>query len=71
MSGEGKAGEIINLLLEKYAEHGITAIDDIGELQAAPFADFGTPVEIVEPFGGREPYMQVVREIQRQLYRES
>lgn len=65
---EGKTREIIDLLLDKYAEHGITAIDDTGDLQVSPFANVGTPLEIVELFGGRESYLQVVREIQRQLY---
>ncbi len=66
---EGEAREIIGHLLEKYAEHGITAIDDIGDLQVSPFTQYGPPVEIVEGiFGGREEYMQVVREIERQLY---
>lgn len=66
---EGEAREIIGHLLEKYAEYGITAIDDIGDLQVSPFTQYGPPVEIVEGiFGGREEYMQVVREIERQLY---
>ena len=66
---EGEAREIIDHLLEKYAQHGITAIDDIGDLQVSPFTKYGPPVEIVEGiFGGREEYMQVVREIERQLY---
>ena len=66
---EGSAREIIDLLFEKYAEHGITAIDDLGDLQVSPFTEYGTPIEIVEDiFSGRENYMQVVREIERQLY---
>ena len=66
---EGEAREIIGHLLEKYAEHGITSIDDIGDLQVSPFTQYGPPVEIVEGiFGGREAYMQVVREIECQLY---
>lgn len=52
---EGEAREIIDHLLEKYAQHGITAIDDIGDLQVSPFTQYGPPVEIVEGiFGGRE-----------------
>lgn len=65
---EGKAREIIDHLLQKYADHGITAIDDIGDLQVSPFSQYGTPVEIVDLFGGREKYMQMVREIERVLY---
>jgi type I restriction enzyme R subunit len=34
----------------------------------SPFSEYGTPVEIIELFGGREAYMQAIREIQRQLY---
>lgn len=66
---EGEAREIINHLLEKYAEHGITAIDSIGGLKFDPFAKYGGPIEIVDGiFGGREQYLQVIREIERQLY---
>ena len=61
---EGEAREIIGHLLEKYAEHGITSIDDIGDLQVSPFTQYGPP----GIFGGREAYMQVVREIECQLY---
>lgn len=67
----GKAREIIDLLLEKYADQGITAIDDIGDLTVSPFTDYGTPVEIVESiFGGREAYLAAVDEIQKCLYEE-
>lgn len=65
---EGAAREIISHLLEKYAEHGITAIDDVGDLQVSPFTQYGTPIEILDLFGGREQYMQAIREIERQLY---
>jgi len=66
---EGKAREVIDALLAKYADQGITAIDDIGDLQVSPFDAFGTPVEIVDGiFGGREKYLGVVRELQRALY---
>ncbi|MFA6571746.1 MAG: DEAD/DEAH box helicase family protein [Bacteroidota bacterium] len=66
---EGKAREVINALLEKYADIGITAIDDIGDLQVSPFNEFGTPVEIVNDiFGGREEYLKVINQIQFSLY---
>lgn len=66
---EGKAREVIDALLEKYADIGITAIDDIGDLQVSPFTEFGTPVQIVnEIFGGRDAYLQVISQIQTSLY---
>ena len=68
---QGKAREIIDLLLAKYADQGITAIDDIGDLQVSPFTEFGTPLEIVEGiFGGRATYMEVIKEIEHSLYAE-
>lgn len=68
---EGKAREIIELLLEKYADQGITAIDGIEDLEVSPFTVFGTPIEIVnEIFGGRTTYMEVVRQIEMSLYNE-
>lgn len=66
---EGKAREVIDALLAKYADQGITAIDDIGDLKAPPLDAFGTPVEIVDGiFGGREKYLQAVKELQKALY---
>ncbi|MCX6712604.1 MAG: restriction endonuclease, partial [Candidatus Vogelbacteria bacterium] len=66
---EGQAREIIDALLEKYADRGITAIDDIGDLQVSPFTEFGTPLEIVNNiFGGRENYLEVIKNIQVGLY---
>ena len=67
---EGKAREVINALLDKYADIGITAIDDIGDLQVSPFTQFGTPVQIVnEIFGGRESYLQLINQIQTSIYK--
>lgn len=66
---EGAAKEIIDLLLEKYGEAGITAIDDPGDLQVSPFTEYGTPIEIVEGiFGGRDEYMKVIKKIEEELY---
>ena len=66
---EGRAREVIDALLEKYADTGITAIDDIGDLQVSPFTEFGTPIEIVNDiFCGREKYLEVINKIQLSLY---
>jgi len=39
-------------------------------LKVDPLSDFGTPVEIVRLFGGKEAYMSAIRELQTELYRE-
>lgn len=66
---EGKAKEVINALIDKYADEGITAIDDIGDLSVMPFARFGTPVQIVNDiFGGRENYLGIIKKIEESIY---
>jgi type I restriction enzyme, R subunit len=66
---EGKARAILEALLDKYADQGSQAIDDIGDLNISPFTDFGTPVEIVEDiFGGKDKYTEAIREMQSFLY---
>lgn len=68
---EGKAKEVINALLEKYADQGITAIDDIGDLTVSPFREMGTPMEIVGFFGGRSNYLHAVKEVEQAVYSTS
>ena len=66
---EGRARAVLEALLEKYADEGSRAIDDIGDLNVAPFTEFGTPVEIVEEiFGGKEAYQAALRDLQNRLY---
>src|SRR5579872_1764849 len=66
---EGRARAVIDALLEKYADSGITAIDDISDLQVIPFNEFGTPYEIVNDiFDGREKYLEIVKKIEKSIY---
>ncbi len=66
---EGEAREVVEALIDKYADQGSIAIDDIGDLEVSPFTEIGTPYEIVNDiFGGRDSYMEAVRELQSALY---
>jgi type I restriction enzyme, R subunit len=66
---EGKARQVIEALLDKYADQGSVAIDSIGDLEVSPFSEIGTPVEIVnEIFGGRDQYFGALKELQEKLY---
>lgn len=65
---EGKAREVIEALIDKYADQGSLAIDGIEDLKVLPFTDIGTPVEIVGIFGGKEKYLSVIKELQTALY---
>lgn len=63
-----KARTIIDALLDKYAEEGIENIEDLSVFRVEPFNQFGTPLEILKIFGGRNEYMHIVEELERELY---
>ena len=63
-----KARQVLDALLEKYADDGIEQIEDIQVLRIQPLSDLGTPVEIVREFGGKPGYLKAVRELEAALY---
>ena len=62
------AREVLNTLLDKYADEGIINIEDMNVLKIQPFDRFGTPIEIINSFGGREQYLKALHELEEQLY---
>jgi type I restriction enzyme R subunit len=66
--GEG-ARRVIEALLDKYAEEGIENIEDLSVLKVDPFNEMGTPAEIVRVFGGKENYLNVIKELEHEIYR--
>lgn len=63
-----QAKEVINALLDKYASEGIENIEDLAVLRIDPFNQIGTPSEILQIFGGKDGYLQVIEEIEHELY---
>jgi type I restriction enzyme R subunit len=62
------ARAVLNALLDKYADDAVDAIDDIQVLKVEPISKFGTPVEIIQHFGGKAAYTKAVRDLQNHLY---
>lgn len=62
------AREVMNALLDKYADEGIVPIEDFTVLNVRPITEIGTPLEIINAFGGRDQYLQAIRELERELY---
>ena len=62
------ARAVLEALLEKYADDGVDDIEDVQILKVQPLTRFGTPVEIVQQFGGRDGYLRAVRELEAALY---
>ena len=64
----GAARQVLEALLDKYADTGIEHIEDIKILQLAPFSHIGAPIELVKAFGGRAGYNKALHELEQSLY---
>lgn len=63
-----QARKVLEALLEKYADEGITNIESLDVLRVQPFTEYGSPVEIINGFGSKAEYMKAVRELEMELY---
>ena len=59
---------MLEALLQKYEDEGVTDLDDLRILKVAPFDAMGTPIELLKKFGGRNGFEKAVHEIQSALY---
>ena len=64
-----KARTVLNALLDKYAENGISDIETLKVLTLDPFTNYGTATELIQTFGGRDQYLAAVRELEAEIYR--
>jgi len=62
---------VLDALLEKYADSGIRSIESLEILKVDPLTGFGTPVEIVNLFGGKKNYRTAIQELETELYRKA
>lgn len=63
-----EARQVLEALLDKYADEGVTTIESTELLSLHPFEEYGTPPEIIRMFGNREKYFEAVKELESQLY---
>ncbi len=52
----------------EFADAGIEQIEDMRILKVQPINKFGTPVEIMIFFGGRDKYLVAIKELKSQIY---
>lgn len=64
----GDARAVLEILLEKYMNQGITEVEDIKVLSLADFEKYGKPAKIVKLFGGKEQYEQAIKELEESIY---
>jgi type I restriction enzyme R subunit len=65
------ARQVLETLLDKYADEGITTIESDAVLRVQPFTGLGSPVELIRSFGGRPQYLQALATLERELYAPS
>ncbi|QDU39719.1 Type-1 restriction enzyme R protein [Maioricimonas rarisocia] len=63
-----QARAVLDALLDKYADEGVENLEDITVLKVDPFSQVGTPLEIIQTFGGKDKYLEAVRYLQSRLY---
>lgn len=63
-----QARNVIESLLEKYADEGIENIEDLAVLKIDPFTRMGTPAEIIRLFGDKTGYLKMINELETQIY---
>lgn len=62
------AQKVLEALLEKYKDEGITQLEDTKILKLKDFEKFGSPMKIVKLFGGKEGYLKAVKELEEEIY---
>ncbi len=65
---KGKAREVLEALLDKYAENGILDFEKANILEIAPFNKIGKPSKIIKLFGGPAGFEMAIKELEEQIY---
>ncbi|MCX8880514.1 DEAD/DEAH box helicase, partial [Vibrio parahaemolyticus] len=66
------AQQVLNNLLDKYADKGVQEIENIHVLKVKPFDEMGRPAEIVKKcFGGKEQYLEAISELEAEIYQSA
>lgn len=65
--GEG-ARKVLEALLDKYANDGISQLENRKVLSLDPFRQMGSPASIAKLFGGNKQYFEAVKELETMIY---
>ena len=64
-----QARKVLETLLDKYADEGVTNIESMDILKVKPLTDFGSPIEIIKQFGSKAKYLEAIKELEQELYK--
>lgn len=62
------ARKVIDALIDKYSDGGFENLESGEVLYLEPFSEYGSPMEIIEEFGGLEDYNKTIKEIENYIY---
>lgn len=65
-----QARAVLATLLSKYADEGVFPAD-LAVLRNQPFTELGTTVELVNLFGGKDAYLEAVKNLESEIYRDA
>ncbi|MBX0335177.1 DEAD/DEAH box helicase family protein [Pontibacter sp. HSC-14F20] len=63
------AREVLQTLLDKYADEGISSLENNTVLTVKPLNQLGTPIEIVRRFGKKADFEKAINELEQELYK--
>ena len=66
-----EAQAVLEALLEKYMNEGISEIETLSVLRLSPFVEMGSIKKITSYFGSKDAYIQAVRELEEAIYLEA
>lgn len=64
----GAAKEVLEALLDKYMNAGISELESADVLRLEPLNKFGKPAKIAQLFGGKEDYIKAIKELENNIY---
>ncbi|SKA05328.1 type I restriction enzyme, R subunit [Cetobacterium ceti] len=64
----GLAAEILEILLDRYADEGIKVFEGFDALKLPRFEKYGTAPKILKNFGGKENYLNIMKDISHEIY---
>lgn len=63
-----EARKVLEALLDKYANDGISQLENRAVLRLDPFRQMGSPANIAKLFGGNQEYVSAVKELEQLIY---
>nr|WP_275695600.1 DEAD/DEAH box helicase family protein [Fredinandcohnia sp. SECRCQ15] len=64
----GVAREVLEAIIDKYQDEGRFDFEDVQLLELNPFNKFGNPMKITKSFGGKNNYIQAIKELEKNIY---